>query len=133
MRRRRTVWDYNEMGVFFYNRGAYDLAISELKLALMSATVPLAVLHVNLGAAYLGKKLYAEAEAALRRGLAIDPRSQNGHFFLAGVLRETGRAREALAQFERARALDPGSPRGQAAAEEIRCLEARGASSLDPG
>jgi len=133
MRKRRTVWDLNEMGVFFYSRGAYDLAISELKLALMAAPAPTAVLHVNLGAAYLGKKMYAEAEAALRRGLAIDPQSQNGHFLLGRLLCETRREREALAEFEQARALDPDSPRAQAAAEEIRCLNAKAASALGAG
>jgi len=70
---------------------------------------------------------------SLRRGLAIDPRSQNGHFLLASLLRETRREREALAEFEQARALDPDSPRAQAAAEEIRCLNAKAASALGAG
>jgi tetratricopeptide (TPR) repeat protein len=125
MPKRRTVWDYNEMGVFFYSHGAYDLAISELKLALMSALYPIAALHVNLGAAYLGKKAYAEAEASLRRGLAIDPRSQNGHALPGRLLRQTGREREAVEAFERARALDPDSSEGRSAAEEVRRLQGR--------
>ncbi len=124
MPKRRTVWNYNEMGVFFYSRGAYALAISEFKLALKSALCPMAVLHVNLGAAYLGKKMYAEAEASLRRGLAIDARSQKGHALLARLLLATGKEREALAEFERACALDPDSPEGKAADEEIRYLHA---------
>jgi Tfp pilus assembly protein PilF len=80
---------------------------------------------VNLGAAYLGKKLYAEAEASLRRGLAIDARSQKGHALLARLLRDTGRQGEALEEFERARQLDPDSPDGRSAAEEIHHLRAR--------
>jgi tetratricopeptide (TPR) repeat protein len=125
MPKRRTVWDYNEMGVFFYSREAYDLAISEFRRALKSARYPIAVLHVNLGGAYLGRKMYAEAEAALRCGLAIDPRSQNGHALLARLLLETRKEQEALEEFERARALDPDSPQGRSVAEEIRHLKAR--------
>jgi tetratricopeptide (TPR) repeat protein len=125
MPKRRTVWDYNEMAVFFYSRGAYDLAISELRRALRSALSPSAVLHVNLGAAYLGKKAYAEAEASLRRGLAIDSRSQIGHALLGRLLRETGRERDAIAAFERARALDPDSPEGRSADAAIHRLKAR--------
>jgi Tfp pilus assembly protein PilF len=125
--KRRTVWDHNEMGVFFYGRGAYDLAISEFTLAVEVALYPMASLHINLGAAYLGKKMYAEAETSIRRGLAIDGRSQNGHVVLARLLRETRKNEEALEEFERAHALDPDSPRGQSAAEEIQYLRvARG-------
>jgi tetratricopeptide (TPR) repeat protein len=124
-KQRRTVCDYNEMGVFFYGRGAYDLAISQFKLALMSALFPMPALHINLGAAYLGKKMYPEAEAELRRGLAIDPRSQNGHTLLGRLLRQTGRDVEALAEFERVCELDPETPEAKSAEEEVRCLKAR--------
>ncbi len=122
MGKRRTFWDYNEMGLYFYGRQAYDFAISEFKHAALAAIFPMAALHVNLGAAYLGKKMHREARAALEQGLALDPKSQKGHWFLAKTLKATGALAEALAEFELAYSLDPSSPEGQLAHEEIAAL-----------
>jgi tetratricopeptide (TPR) repeat protein len=120
---RKTVWDYNEMGVFFYSRGAYDLAISEFRQALAASLIPHAAIHVNLGAALLGRGLHAEAETSLRRGLALDPHSVRGHMTLGRLLSRLGRLPEALEAFERARALAGDSRDAVRAAEEIRHLQ----------
>lgn len=122
MGKRRTFWDYNEMGLYFYSREAYDLAISELKLAVRAAFFPMATLHINLGAAYLGKKMHREARGSLEQGLALDPDNQKGHWFLAKTLKAIGALAEALAEFELAYSLDPSSPEGQSAHEEIVAL-----------
>jgi tetratricopeptide (TPR) repeat protein len=122
MGNRRTFWDYNEMGLFFYSREAYDLAISEFKLAVRAAIFPMATLHINLGAAYLGKKLYREARGSLEQGLALEPDNQKGHWLLAKTLQATGAPTEALAEFERAYDLDPNSAVGQSAHEDIVAL-----------
>lgn len=122
MGKRRRAWDYNEMGVFFYSREACDLAISELKRALRASLVPQPAIYINLGAAYLGKKMYADAAASLREGLRLDPRHQKGHWFLAQALLGLGEASAALAELERVRELDAGNPLGEAAQQEIEHL-----------
>jgi hypothetical protein len=50
MDKRRSLWSDNEMGLFFYSREVYDLAIGEFKRASTMALFPIAALHVNLGA-----------------------------------------------------------------------------------
>jgi Tfp pilus assembly protein PilF len=118
------VWNYNEMGVFFYSRGAYDLAISEFKHALKASLFPVPQVHMNLGAAYLGKKLYTEAEAALRESVRLDPNCQKARMLLARALLAHGDRARALQEFERAHALDPATEQGHVAADEIRRLRA---------
>jgi tetratricopeptide (TPR) repeat protein len=130
MRKRRTLWDYNEMGLYFYSREAYDLAIGEFRHALKAAFYPTAALYINLAAAYIGKKMYAEARAHLSKGLALEPRNQKGHWFLAQMLKATGASSEALAEFERTWTINPDSAEGRQAREEIRVLSAAHAGSL---
>ena len=121
------------MGLFFYSREAYDLAIGEFRRALKIALFPMAGLHVNLGAAYLGKKMYAEAQASLLTGLRLEPDNQKAHWFLARTLQIIGRLEEAAAEFEKARAIDPESPEGRQAQEELRALSAAMARSAPGG
>ena len=124
MSRRPTAQDHNALAIFFYSRGAYDLAIAELTRAMRLARRPDPALHVNLGAAYLGKEMHAEARACFQRALALNPGSQKARWLLARTLRETGALAAALAEFERASRLDPASPEGRGAAEEARALAA---------
>ena len=125
MRAQPSFWDYNEKGLYFYKRQAYDLAIAEFERAVGAATFPLAALDINLGAAYLGKRMYTEARARLEKGLALDPDSQMGHWLLAQTLQATGAAFEARAEFEEAYMLDPDSPEGRVAEEELLNFWAR--------
>lgn len=122
MPKRRTLWDLNEMGLFFYGREAYDLAIAEFRRALKAALFPTAALHVNLGAAYLGKKMYAEARASFMTALSIEPDNQKAHWLLARTLRGLGRLPEAAGEFERAQAINPDSVEGRQARDELRAL-----------
>jgi tetratricopeptide (TPR) repeat protein len=110
------------MGLFFYSREAYDLAIAEFKRALQVALFPMAALHVNLGAAYLGKKMYVEARASLLTALRLEPGNQKAHWFLARTFQGTGALQEAVAELERTRAINPESPEGRQAQEELRAL-----------
>jgi tetratricopeptide (TPR) repeat protein len=121
------------MGLFFYSREAYDLAISEFKRALQASLFPVAALHVNLGAAYLGKKMYGEARACFIRGLAIEPNNQKAHWLLGRTLGGMGLVSDALVELERTRALKPESPEGKQAAEEIRVLSSSRARSSGGG
>lgn len=119
---RLSFWDHNDKGLSFYRWRAYALAIAEFERAVSAATVPLAALHINLGAAYLAEKLYREARASLERGLALAQDDQKGHWFLARVLVADGMRFEALAELERTSALDPDSPEGRSAEAEIARL-----------
>ena len=129
MRKRRTVWDMNEMGLYFYSREAYDLAIGEFKRALKASLFPVAALHVNLAAAYLGQKRYAEARAQLAKGLAIEPCNQKAHWLLAQTLKAAGAVAEARAELERVWKINPESPEGRQASEALRALP----ESMTPG
>jgi tetratricopeptide (TPR) repeat protein len=57
----------------------------------------------DLGVAWLRKGKRAEAEAALRRAIALDPFSSRGHLNLGLVLRSMNRAAEASQEFYQAR------------------------------
>jgi cytochrome c-type biogenesis protein CcmH/NrfG len=83
------------MGVFFYSRRLYDSAIAEFQEALR--VLPQSpVLHYNLGGALFGTKRFADAEAAFRKVLALDPSHLEARYFLGLTLRELGRPLEAL-------------------------------------
>jgi len=130
--RRPTAKEYNDLAVFFYGREAYDLAIAQLRRALKLVGRPTPVLLVNLGAAYLGKRLYAEARAAFEQALALDPDYQKAQLLLARTLKASGSVEAALAAFERAWRLNPNSPEGHAAEEELRALRAATADPIVP-
>ena len=132
MRKRHTPWGYTEMGLYFYGREAYDLAIGEFARALKASPRPSAPLHVNLGAAYLGKKMYADARAHLQKALALDPDNQRARWLLAQTLKATGAMADALRELVRVERTDPASTEGRRAREEIRALSMRGAT-VRPG
>lgn len=122
MGKRATAYDHNEIGLFFYSREAYDLAIAEFRLALRITLAPSASLYVNLGAAYLGKKMYAEAANALRLGLRLDPRNARGHWFLGQALLGAGELTAALAEYERVGHSEPDATLARSAEEAIERL-----------
>lgn len=117
-----TFWDYNERGVFLYSRGSYDQAVAELRKAVGTATIPLTVLYVNLGAAYLRSGMYCEARNSLEEGLHTNPDDQTGHVLLGQALLAMGETGAARTEFDRAWQLDPDSPEGRAAEEGLRRL-----------
>jgi tetratricopeptide (TPR) repeat protein len=117
--RRRTFWDYNERGLLFYGRGDYDLAIAELRRAVGAAAFPIAVLDVNLGAAYLANGMYQQARSWLEEGVRTDPNNQTGHVLLGRALVAMGETAAAWTAFHHASELNPDSPGGRAAEEEL--------------
>lgn len=66
--------------------------------------------------------MYGEARSALERGLRADPDNQLGHVFLGRALLGMGETGAARTEFQRACALDPDSPEGRAAEEELHHL-----------
>jgi DNA-binding winged helix-turn-helix (wHTH) protein/TolB-like protein/Tfp pilus assembly protein PilF len=73
----------------------------------------LADAHAALGAAAMlgaGGWRWAEAEASLRRALALNPSHASARQWLSATLRFEGRNEEAVAEARRAAALDPLSP-----------------------
>jgi tetratricopeptide (TPR) repeat protein len=114
-----TFWQYNEWGVCLYNRGCYDDAITELRKAVGACAFPLAVLHVNLGAAYLRSGMYREARESLEEGLYTNPDDQAGHVLLGQALLAMGETGAARTEFDRAWQLNPDSPEGRAAEEGL--------------
>lgn len=119
---RPSFWEYNQRGVSFYRRGSYDLAIRELRQAVRASPFPLAALYVNLGAVYLRNGMFGKAVDSLEEGLHTDPDDQAGHTLLGQALLALGEMAAATTEFERARELDPDSPEGRAAEEELHHL-----------
>jgi tetratricopeptide (TPR) repeat protein len=122
MRKPSSFWEHNEKGPSLFNREADDQAIAEFERAVDAAPLPLAALDINLGAAYLADRRYAEARAWLEKALALDPDNPKGHCLLGQVLKAAGAALEARAEFEQTCALDPDSPEGREAEGEILAL-----------
>jgi len=123
-RRRPTVGEHNAMGVYLNSRGAYDLAISELKKARRKA--PLSpVIHYNLGAAYFGKKELDQALSALRKALDLDPQHLNAHLLLGLVLEAKGLYDEGQRELEWVVEQDPLGRSGQEARDALVNLESK--------
>lgn len=91
-----------------------EIAVNEIRLGNPQVAIPLLQKynrhdpnqdwgHVHLGRAYAGLKDHKAAEEAYRRGLAIDPNSELGNKWLADLLRDTGRGRQAEPFFKRFR------------------------------
>jgi tetratricopeptide (TPR) repeat protein len=114
-----TFWDDNARGLHFYERQADELAVAAFERAVGAAALPLAVLEINLGAAYLRRTMLPEARARLDQGLALDPDNQWGHWLLGQTLKAAGAFFEARAEFEHAYGLDRDSPAGRLAAEAL--------------
>ena len=88
-RRRPTFSDHNTMGVYLNSRGAYDLALSELKKARRMAPMS-PVVHYNLGAAYFGKKELDQALSAVKAALELEPQYIKARLLLGFILEAQG-------------------------------------------
>lgn len=87
--RRPTVGEHNAMGVYLNSRGAYDLAISELKKARRMA--PLSpVIHYNLGAVYFEKRDLDHAFSAVKAALDLQPQYIKARLLLGVILEAKG-------------------------------------------
>jgi tetratricopeptide (TPR) repeat protein len=76
------AFEHNQLGVTFFQSGAIELAIEQFMKATRRAWwVP--SYWLNLGVALLDKGELDEAESALMRAIALNPRSQSACFHLA--------------------------------------------------
>jgi tetratricopeptide (TPR) repeat protein len=123
-RKRPTVRDWNTLGVHFYSVGAYDLAIFQLERAVALAP-EVAGIHFNLGGAYYGKGLVADAEREFHLALELDPGHARSHWFRGLCLERLGRLDEALEEFEWVRRHSPGTREARSAGEEIEAIGLR--------
>ena len=104
-------WAYSSLGKLLTRTGELDEA-GEV-LAEGSATAPDARVFSALGDLRIRQHRLAEAEAALRRAIALDPSFPDPHYPLGRVLSSLGRTDEARAEFaafEKSRAAS--RPRG---------------------
>lgn len=91
------------MGRFWYSLylqhvGRYDEAIAEHERAL--ALDPASLVINGTPAAWYTARRYQEAERMIRHALSIDPDFQQGLYFLARIMSETGRADSAVTILE---------------------------------
>lgn len=67
--------------------------------------------RANIGAALESRGRTDQARQMYREALQLDPRSTQGHFYLATSLHRQGRIEQALSHYESAARLDPANPR----------------------
>lgn len=123
-RRRPTVDEHNAMAVYLSSRGAYDLAISELRKARRLA--PLSpVIHYNLGAAYFGKRDLDRSLSALKAALVLEPEHVRAHLLLGFILEAKGLHEESRRAFQWVVERDPWGRSGQEANEALINLQSK--------
>jgi tetratricopeptide (TPR) repeat protein len=84
---------YNNLGTVLAEKGEFDAAIVQFRLALSRKNIP--VLHANLGGALARTGRLPEAVTHLRHALNADPHNSLVRFNLAGVLTRMGQLPEA--------------------------------------
>jgi TolB-like protein/Flp pilus assembly protein TadD len=81
--------------------GQFDPAIAEAKRAVELDPLSL-IINADFSWLYLCGRRYDEAEAQARKTLEIDPHFFLAHYYLGQVLQFTGRASEAIAEYQKA-------------------------------
>jgi spermidine synthase len=107
------------------DRDLYALALEQLEAELVVRPGSFEMTNNYAGALYELRQLDASARA-LRRAIALNPRSSSTHLNLGIVLEELGRANEAAQHYERAAALDPSAT---AARRRLAAIQSRSASA----
>jgi Flp pilus assembly protein TadD len=93
-------------GAALAQSGRAEQAVATFERAL-SVDPTNAAAKANLGTAYLVKRDYPKAEAALRAALSLDPDVSRAHNALGVIAVETGRPDEAIEHWKRAVELNP--------------------------
>jgi Tfp pilus assembly protein PilF len=96
---------YELRGRGYLERGSYEAAVHELKLAVQAVDDP--TLHDTLGAAYLYLRKYPEAAKEHRAALALNPKSVVSMNNLASALFEMGQVNEAMLWVKKAIEVQP--------------------------
>lgn len=123
-RRRPTFSDHNTMGVYLNSRGAYDLALSELKKARRMAPMS-PVVHYNLGAAYFGKKELDQALSAVKAALELDPQYIKARLLLGFILGAQGSYEQSERELKWVFEQDPLGGSGHEARDALVNLESK--------
>jgi spermidine synthase len=106
------------------DRELYALALEQLEAELVVRPGSFEMTNNYAGALYELRQLDASAQA-LRRAIALNPRSASTNLNLGIVLEELGRTSEAVQLYERAAALDPSAPAAQRRLAAIRTRTAQ--------
>jgi superkiller protein 3 len=127
MARRRskgTAVEHCQLGIFFYSKGSYDLAIEQFILA--GKRAPHAPnIWSNLGAVYIDKHDFGKARAALDRALALKPDYGAALFHLGQLYDEQGDGQKAEECFRRVMQIEPHTERGWRAKERVEGIKPR--------
>jgi tetratricopeptide (TPR) repeat protein len=100
-----------QKAVELHNAGKLDEAEAAYK-AILAAHPDVPEVYRNLGAIYLTKKNYTEAETALQKGLELRPTPESTSL-LAQVYQESGQADKALALLEKSAGSNPTDVKAQ--------------------
>jgi tetratricopeptide (TPR) repeat protein len=101
-----------QKAVDFQSAGKLDEAEAAYKTILEKRT-DIAAVYQNLGQLYIAKKDYAAAEAALTKGLELDPASTDISTLLARTYQESGQTEKAMALIEKSAGANPQDARAQ--------------------
>ncbi len=108
----------NSYGKFLFDSGRLDEARSRYEQS--AAAEPTIEAYDQLGDVYAAWREHPLAEQAFRRALALNSFDSHAHFGLATVLEANHNPSEALQEFERGLATDPGDPAARAAVARLR-------------
>ena len=123
-KRRGTAAEHCQLGMFFYSKGSCDLAIEQFLLAARRAPHAPNVWS-NLGAAYLDKRAFTKARAALDRALVLKPNYAAALFHLGQLYDEIGDLARANECFKRVVQIEPHSDRGWRSKERLDGVKPR--------
>ncbi|MDE2180054.1 MAG: hypothetical protein KGJ40_04290 [candidate division NC10 bacterium] len=123
-RRRPTFGEYNAMGVYLNSRGAYDLAIGELKKARQIAPLSPFV-HYNLAAACFEKRDLDQAFSAVQAALDLQPYYIKARLLLGLILKTKGLFEESRRELTWVVEQDPSGRSGRDAREALVDLESK--------
>src|SRR2546426_7159270 len=111
-------FEHNQLGVTFFQSGAIELAIEQFTKATRRAWW-VSSYWLNLGVALLGKGELDEAESALKRAIALNPKSQSAYFHLAQLNKERGDDAAVRSAYHKAIELGPCTHLAQRAREYL--------------
>lgn len=101
---------YAAMGLAESKMGDANSAETDLKKSISLSAEKYPQAMTDLASMYIEQKRFTDAEPLLRKAVALDASSLNGHFKLAVALRGENKFKEALASASAARDLKPDDP-----------------------
>jgi putative PEP-CTERM system TPR-repeat lipoprotein len=111
--------------------GDFDTAVSEIRRAI-DIEPRRTRSYVDLGALFLLRARYTEAEAAFKQAIALDPRSVDAHLALATLYRNTNRQPDAEQYLKKALDIDPESVAANRMLADLYLTSGRAAAAEAP-